>query len=197
MKLSKTKNIDACRKQDGKILSRLRKKDKEAFIKAYDLYVDHIYRFIYFKVSNKEDAQDLVSAVFLKTWNYIQRESLKDVKTLRALLYKVSRTSIIDHYRKNSQHNNIRIDDQENEIDIADDRQNIAEKTEIIFDFRIIENKLKELKDEYREVIILRFIDELSIDEIAEIVGKTKGNVRVLLYRSLKALKELIGDKKL
>ena len=54
---------------------------------------------------------------------------------------------------------------------------------------------MQEIKEEYREVIIFRFINELSIKEIAEILDKTKGNVRVLVYRALKALKELLSEE--
>ena len=54
---------------------------------------------------------------------------------------------------------------------------------------------MKELKDEYREVIILRYVNELSISEIAEILNKRKGNTRVLIYRATKALKDLSQDK--
>ena len=84
-------------KQDKNIFAKLKKGDKDAFINAYDLYADPIYRFIYFKISNSEEAQDLTSAVFLKAWNYIQENSLKDYKTLKALFYKIARTSIIDY----------------------------------------------------------------------------------------------------
>ncbi len=185
--------------QEKKLYNKIKKngkngdQDREAFIEAYDLYVDQIYRFIYFKVSSSDEAHDLTSAVFLKTWNYIQTNSLKDVNTLRALIYKIARTSVIDHYRKNYQVDSI--DDKERKIDIPDSRQDILRQVEISSDLEIIEKKLRELKYEYREVIILRFIDELTIKEIAEIVDKTKTNTRVLLHRATKSLKELMKDK--
>ena len=59
-------------RQDKKLLFRVKKKDTNAFIEAYDLYADDIYRFAYFKVRNVEEAKDLTSAVFLKVWNYAQ-----------------------------------------------------------------------------------------------------------------------------
>ena len=74
--------------KDKILYSRLKQKDKEAFIKAYDIYTDNIYRFIYFKVRGKEEAEDLTSQVFLKTWDYIQNNTL-DQKTLKSLLYKM------------------------------------------------------------------------------------------------------------
>jgi len=174
------------------LFAKIKKRDKEAFIRAYDLYIDQIYRFVYFKIGNQEEAQDLTSAIFLKTWNYIQNNSLEDFKTLKALIYKIARTSIIDHYRKNR--SIATIDNEENKIDISDERQDIARQMEISFEFRIIENKLKELKDEYREIIVLRFIDEMSIKEIADIIDKPRSSVRVLIHRALKILRKLMEE---
>ena len=177
------------------LFSRIKGKDKKAFVRAYDLYVDQIYRFIFFKVSSKEEAEDLASVVFLKAWNYIQENQISDYKTLKALFYKIARTTIIDHYRKkSSEQNDIKIDSSnpERRIDIEDDKQNIHQKMEVASDMEIVEKKLLELKDEYREVIVLRFIEEFSISEIAKILDKSKGNVRVLIYRALKALRGLL-----
>jgi len=193
MDLNKIQTETDSHDSDKKLFSILiKKRDKEAFIRAYDLYVDKIYRFVYFKISNQEEAQDLTSAIFLKTWNYIANNKLENSKTLRALIYKIARNSIIDYYRKNYQTdftiNNI------NKFDIPDNRQNIVEKLEIASDYKIIESKLHELKDEYKEVIILRFVDQLSIGEIADIINKSKSNVRVLIHRALKALRELVDD---
>jgi len=177
------------------LFSRLKNKDKEAFVRAYDLYVDNIYRFIYFKVGNKEEAQDLSSVVFLKAWNHIQTNSLKDFKTLESFLYKIARNAIIDHYRENCKINITSIDNENNEVDVIDETQDLAKTTETAFEFSLVEKKLVGLKDEYREIIILRFIEELSISEIAKILSKSKGNIRILTYRALKALRELMEQK--
>jgi len=196
MGFNKIQNVLAKRQQEKELLSGVKNRDKEAFIKAYDLYVDQIFRFVYFKVGNKEEADDLTSIVFLKTWNYIQDSSVEDFKTLKSLIYKIARTSIIDYYRKNSNFNKVAFVNKEGEpIDIKDEKQDIARQAEINSDFGIIEQKLKELKDEYREVIVLRFIDELNIKEIAAILDKPKNNVRVLVHRALKALRELTDNK--
>lgn len=196
MGFNKIQNVLAKRKQEKELLVGVKKKDNEAFIKAYDLYVDQIFRFVYFKVGSKEEADDLTSIVFLKTWNYIQDSRPEDFKTLKSLIYKIARTSIIDYYRKNSNFNKVAFENKEGEpIDIKDEKQDIARQAEINSDFGIIEQKLQELKDEYREVIILRFIDELNIKEIAAILDKPKNNVRVLVHRALKALRELMENK--
>lgn len=173
-------------------LSRLKSHDKEAFVKAYDDNVSDIYRFVYFKIGSKEEANDLTSTVFLKTWNYIQNNSLEDSKTLRALLYKIARTTIIDYYRENGGRVNASLDDEENKIDIVDESVNPEDKMDESADLALIKSKLPLLKEEYREVVIMRFISDLTLEEIAEISGKKKGNVRVLLHRALGALKELV-----
>ena len=182
-------------KIEEKILySRIKNKDRQAFVKAYDLYVDQIYRFIYFKVGNKEEAEDLSSAVFLKIWSYLQENNIIDSKTLRPLLYKIARNIIIDHYRKINQRENVSLDKTMEQGGLIDVKQDIAQRAEVMSDLMVIETKLPELKEEYREVIIMRYINELSIKEIAEILDKSKGNVRVLIYRALSVLRELMNQ---
>ena len=179
------------------LLYKIKQNDRAAFVKAYDLYVDQLYRFIYFKVGNREEAEDLCSAMFLKAWHYILKNSLKDHKTLKALLYKISRNLIIDHYRKTKGRETVSLDNEDG-IQVADEKQSIDHEMEFKADLLVLESKLPELKDEYREIIILRFINELSIKEIAEVLDKTRGNVRILIYRSLNALKELLSkDEKI
>jgi RNA polymerase sigma-70 factor (ECF subfamily) len=168
---------------------RLKQKDKEAFIEAYDLYLDDIYRFIFFKVSSKEEAEDLSSSVFLKAWNHIQNNNISDYKTLRALFYKIARNLVIDHYRSNANKRDMSIDSDDNFIQIADERQDILSKIEISDDFDQVKTRMLDLKEEYREVLILKYVNELSVTEIADVLDKKKGNVRVLVYRALNALR--------
>lgn len=184
------------------LFSRLKSKDKEAFVKAYDLYIDSIYRFIYFKVNDEDEAWDLTSAVFLKAWNHIQNNNLLDYKTLRSLFYKIARNSVIDYYREQAaQKNNMVIgagrdgdNIREAMEEVADEKQDVERRVGVTLDLAMVEKKLLDLKDEYREIIILRFTEELSISEIAEILGKSNGNVRILVHRALKALRELVKE---
>ncbi|NIA18425.1 MAG: sigma-70 family RNA polymerase sigma factor [Actinobacteria bacterium] len=170
-------------------------KKKEIFINAYDEYFDQIYRFIYFKVGNAEDAQDLTSAAFLKAWNYVKDNKIKN-KTLRALIYKIARNTVIDFYRSKTAggQNSAAISSLNGAINIADEKQDIISQAELASDMSLVEKGMMELKDEYREIIILRFTEELSISEIARILEKPKGNVRVLTYRALKALRDVLDN---
>lgn len=174
-----------------KVFDRLKKHDQEAFTEVYDANVSDIYRFVYFKIGSEEEAKDLTSLIFLKTWNHIQNNTLEDAKTLRALLYKVARNAIIDHYREQGSRTAVSLDDEKNPLDIPienDDEKRLDQEQ----DLALIRSKLPLLKEEYREVIIMRFVSDLSIEEMADITQKSKGNIRVLIHRALTALKELI-----
>ncbi|MCK9438688.1 RNA polymerase sigma factor [Patescibacteria group bacterium] len=180
--------------QDKKLKERIKNKDQKAFEELYDKNADDIYRFIFFKTGKKEDANDLCSLSFLKTWEYIQKNSLSNKETLRALLYKITRNVIIDHYRSSRQEN-VSLDDEENKIDVVDDSIDIELEISTQIDYEILSKKMMEIKNEYREIVVMRYVNELSLDEIAEITGKKKMNIRVLLHRALKALKDVMDNK--
>lgn len=188
-------SINPVRKfKDKQVLSKLKSRDKEAFIKVYDENVDDIHRFVYFKIGSREEANDLTSMIFLKAWNHIQNKTLEDAKTLRALLYKIARNAIVDYYRETGNKITASLDDEENKIDVVDESDNPQERIDRAADLELIKSKLPLLKEEYREIIIMRFINDLDVEEIAEISGKSKGNVRVMVHRALTALRELVEE---
>lgn len=168
--------------------------DPEAFATLYDLYVKRIYRFVYFKVSSHEEAEDITSEVFLKAWHYLQEK--KEVKSFSGLLYRVARNCIIDLYRgKTAKPETALSDFAEEAPEMGDNGQWYAEVSVKMETQKIIE-VLKKLKQEYREVVTLRYVDELEIDEIAEIVGRTTIAVRVTLHRAMKKIKEILTEEK-
>jgi len=165
------------------------KRDPEAYAKLYDAYVKRIYRFVYFKVSNHEEAEDITSEVFLKAWDYLKDE--KEIKSFGGLLYRIARNLIVDLYRARSARPEMIQVTSEEKIEIGD-RGEWTEKLQIQIETREIVKALKKLKQEYQEVITLRYIDELKVDEIAEIMGKGKIAVRVTLHRALKKLEQIV-----
>lgn len=178
--------------QEKLLLLRLKKKDPEAFAQVYDLYVTPIYRFIYFKVSTRHDAEDLTSEVFLRIWQYVN-EVNDPIENLNALLYKTARNLVIDFYRQRSKKGYSQ--DTETLNNVKDNRQqSLLAQIETEFEVKNIEKVLRQMKDDYREIIILRFIEELSISEIAKILDKSKGSIRVLLHRALKLARQLLND---
>lgn len=178
--------------QEKLLLYRVRaKKDPEAFGKIYDLYARRIYRFVYFKVSSEEEAKDLTADVFLKAWSYLLDEKGGEVRHLSALLYSIARNRVIDHYRSRAQRETLPLAEEAAEI-LADARMD-PKKVEAAVDVAMLQKRLRSLKDEYREVLVMKHLDELETSEIARILGKTHGNVRVLLHRATEALRDLVS----
>jgi RNA polymerase sigma-70 factor (ECF subfamily) len=164
------------------------KKDPEAFGRIYDAYAPRIYRFVFFKVSSEEEAQDISAEVFLKAWQYLLDEKGKEVRHLPGLLYGIARNRVIDFYRSRANKDTVPLSEALGD-EIADERRT-QEKVEAKMDVELLGHQLRDLKDEYREVLVMRYLDELSIGEIAAALDKTSGNVRVLVHRALGALKK-------
>ncbi|HRU90246.1 RNA polymerase sigma factor [Patescibacteria group bacterium] len=179
---------------DRLLFLRLKNKDQAAFMRAYEAYRAGIYRFIYFRVNSEAEAQDLTSSVFLKVWSVVQAGKLKDYRSLRSLLYTVARHTVIDYYREGSG-GNVSLDDETAEIEVVDNRLDIQALMEQDSDLKLIYEALDQLKPEYREVIMLHFVSELSVKEIAEVIDKKPGNVRVILHRGLEALRKLTKEE--
>lgn len=178
------------------LLFKLRtKKDPEAFAKLYDIYARRIYSFVFFKVANREEAEDITSEIFLKAWRYISEN--KNIESFSGLLYKLARNSIIDLYRAKAIHKELfSIDEEDGGVEdkkIWDTsfEKKIGEKMEV----QKVIQALQNLKQEYREIVTLRYVDEMDISEIAEITGKGHISIRVTLHRGLKKLKQLLGNK--
>lgn len=162
-------------------------KDPDAFALLYDGYVEPIYRFVYFKLSHKEEAEDVTGEVFLKCWQYLVSEKGKEIRNFGAFLYAVARNQIIEVYRRRAKRPEDLIHDED---DFGDDGGS-THQLEIQEDVDRLFIVLRKLKQEYQEVLLLRYVEEFSISEIAAITGKTKTSVRVTLHRALKKLKKL------
>jgi len=175
--------------QEKVLIGKLKLKDKEAFSKIYDLYVDKIYRFVYFKVSSIPEAEDITSQIFLKIWQLSLEGKIKAEKSFQAFLYKIARNTVIDYYRDlRNKRQTVSLEEAIN----TPDEKTVAQDKEMDKEIEKedLAEKIKKLKSEYQEIIILHYLNELSIKEIADILKKRKGNVRVILHRALKALKE-------
>jgi len=176
------------------LLFRIRaKKDPEAFGKIYDFYVKKIYRFVYFKVASAELAEDLTSETFLKAWQYLMEK--REVPYLQALLYSIARSVVIDHYRAAAHAQaDIPLYDAVAVELVSPGSEQLLKDIEAGIDMGKVMDKLRGLKDEYREVVVMKFLDQMSTSEIASALGKSASNVRVLLHRATKALAEAVDD---
>lgn len=162
---------------------------KEEFLSAYDKYAAPILRHIYFRIGDKKTAEDLTQDTFFKTWQYIVSGS--EIQYLKTFLYKVANNLIIDFYRAKPRQavslENI------SQKDLAADPE-LEAKTQTALSMDVIEENLKELKDDYRSILIYRYIDDLSIGEISKITKRTPDNVSVMIHRAIKMLKGKLRD---
>jgi RNA polymerase sigma-70 factor (ECF subfamily) len=168
-------------------------KDKNAFGELYNIYRDRLYRFIFFKVSSAEEAGELTNDVFFKVWRFIQNGG--EITSFAALLYSTARNAVSDYYRQRGAPI-ISADYLENLEDpqvAAEDLEQVEIALEKEFDENRLLEALKRIKDEYREVLVMRYLDGLPFAEIAQALGKTEGNVRVLLHRAVQMLKKKIS----
>lgn len=177
------------------LLFRLRtKRDPESYAQLYDAYIEQIYRFVYFKVSTREEAEDITSEVFLKGWNYVNEN--REIKSFSGLLYRIARNCVIDLYRQKASKPESFLEDHLEKGFEPGDRGKWFGKMNIKLDSEKILQALKKLKQEYQEVITLRYVDELTVEEMSEIIGKGNMAVRVTMHRAIKKLKQILESQK-
>jgi RNA polymerase sigma-70 factor (ECF subfamily) len=161
--------------------------DTEAFGRLYDINADRVYRHIYYRTGNVEDARDLTQEVFIKAWQALP--AYKRTKTpFLGWLFTISHNRVIDYYRTRKYHSYLN-----NEI-LIDDREKSPENlVESRFTQEEIRRAILQLPAEQQQVIIMNFIEGFEYGEIAAALNKSEGNIRVIIHRTLKKMREILG----
>lgn len=158
-----------------------------SFGSLYDHYQPIVYRFIYLKVSHREEAEDLTHQVFLSAWQNISGFKIKKDASFIGWLYQISRNKVIDHYR---------VKKPTIDIDAIADPPEIKKSSEEKMDFRIeikmIKNAIPLLNEIEQDVVIMRFVEDLASKEVAEILNKSEGLIRLIQHRAIKKLKDIL-----
>lgn len=178
-------------KAEIEVLVKLAQKaDTDAFSKLYDIFIDPVYRYVYFRVKDL-DAEDIVETIFLKVWESIRQYKHKKNSSFSSWIFKIAHNMVIDYYRslKNK-------DVQSLDETIVDDTRhhNPLNNINLVIDNENLKIALSNIKKSYRDIIIYKFINELSNAEIAEILEKSEGSLRILQFRALNALKKELTD---
>ncbi|NCB20502.1 MAG: sigma-70 family RNA polymerase sigma factor [Clostridia bacterium] len=160
----------------------------DAFARLYDTYIKQIYNFIFYKTMHQQIAEDICADVFLKAW-----KNLDQFKSgsFQAWLYSIARNAVIDHYRSSKEIKNI-----EDCWDLSAD-EDLLTKTDELIQIERIKEIISSLKLLDREILTMRFWQELSFAEIAEYLGKEEGAIKMACMRAIKKLKNKIPVKSL
>ncbi len=163
---------------------------KKEFGHIYDQCVDRIYRFVYIKVNSKEVAEDLTAETFTKTWKAFEASwrKGKPIRDPRSFCYRTARNLVVDHYRSKGRDRSVPLDS----VRLADTSPGIEEKAMINSDMEIVMKGISGLKDDYQDVIIWRYLDEMTIPEMAGLLEKSEEATRVTLHRAMASLKKVL-----
>lgn len=162
------------------------------FLEAYETYADALFRHCYYRVYNRERAQEVVQETFMKTWEVVSRG--EEIRNFRAYVYRVARNLIIDEARRRKLRTETSLEDmrEASGFDPGEDKtRTILDRMEGAQALRL----LARLSDEDQEILMLRYVDELDPKEIAEMLEVTPNVVSVRSHRALKRLREIINQQ--
>ncbi len=165
----------------------MERRQKE-FLAAYDAHAEAIYRHVFFRVYSKTRAEELVQETFMKTWEYLRDG--KHVENLRAFLYRVATNLVIDDVRKRKE---VSLENLMEESDAWEPSVDGREAAERSVALRQVMETMQQLDDDAREILTLRYVDDLDPRDIAHTLGITPNNASVRLNRAMHELKKLMS----
>lgn len=163
------------------------KGNKDAFGQIYKIYFQKIYRYCRINLRNEAEAQDLAQETFLKAWRSLATFSTYNGSSVQAFLFKIAKNAIIDLSRKK----------RELPLDTAlevESGDNFEEDLDRKNDVETVQKALSKLQEDEKQMVILRFFEEMSHRDIAEVLNSNEGAIRVKLHRILKKLKGIIYE---
>ena len=162
------------------------KTDKEAFGRLYELYVERIYNYVYYRIGNHADTEDLTSRIFFRAMEHIIHYEDQGVP-FSAWLYRIAHNLVANWHRDHSRRLQVSLDDiaswRVSEIEPESD-------TELMEDKEMLLAAIRRLPAERQEILILKFVERLSNAEIGDIMGRSEGAIKSLYHRTLLVLRE-------
>jgi RNA polymerase sigma-70 factor, ECF subfamily len=165
--------------------------NSEIFGNLYTHYLPKIYRYILIKVNNKQMTEDLVHEVFVRAWTNLKRYQHQGFP-FSSWLYRIARNQVIDHYRIKRDH--LSLDDTDDEF--LEVENNLAAELDTRFKWEEVLNAMRNLTPDQQDVLIMRFVEEMSHQEIAFAMKKSEGAVRLIQHRGINQLKIKFEDDK-
>ena len=161
--------------------------DGEAFGELYGIYLDRIYRYVFYQVRDKMVAEDITEDVFVKAWKAINSCKGKE-KTFSSWLYRIAHNQVIDVFRSRSKEWTI-------EMGAVIERSDSSLEVEKRADYQELLQEIACLPENQRQIIILKFIAGMDNREIGRITGKNQGAIRILQMRALANLRKKLNPE--
>jgi RNA polymerase sigma-70 factor, ECF subfamily len=173
--------------KDQELIRKAQNGDTVAFGELYECHAPAIFRYLFAHLDSQMDAEDLTGEVFLKVWQSLPKYDERGVPFL-AFLFRVAHNALVDHYRQTNRqelktHEELEEFKQEGDPEPIEMVGNRMEHQQIL-------RVLTRLRPDYRSVLTLRFLSELSPEETAQVMKRSVGAVRVLQHRALAALRQ-------
>lgn len=164
------------------------KRSLEAFDKLYEYYLPKILAYVMNRTANKAIAEDITSQTFVKAMLKIKTFEYKGF-TFGAWLYRIAHNTLVDYYRK---HKEIEIPEY-HQAQSDDNSELVAQQSERQ---QILLDALRKLPEQYQQILSLKFFEEMTNEEIAQVLGCKKETLAVKLHRSLKAFEKVLKKNK-
>jgi RNA polymerase sigma-70 factor (ECF subfamily) len=177
--------------EEGRLVRQAKSGDSDAFAQLYDAYVERVYRYVYFRVTDDMTAEDLTSQVFLKAWEHLDRYQQGGSPFL-AWLYTIARNQVIDHYRTHKE--SVPLEDA---VHIAAETRTLDDEIQDAFNVDAMRDALQFLTEEQQQVLILKFIAGLPTKSIAKMMDLSEGAVRAVQMRALQTMTKHLEQKEL
>lgn len=161
--------------------------NSKAFEEIYSELYTPLFQYVYKRLKNKQDTEDIIQMVFIKIWNSINSWKPAHTSPL-AFFFTVARTSIIDHFRKKSSKDLVSDEIVQEHIESYD---KTMDSVYINDDVEKLKKALNELSEEQREIIELYYMNEFSYKEISKIIEKREDAIRQTHSRAIKKLREI------
>ena len=181
--------------QRGNDTGSIKEGHEERFLEAFEEYNDALFRHAFLRISDRERAVDVVHDTYTKVWSYVRAGHTVD--SFKPFLYKVLNNLIIDEYRKTKESSldALLAIDGVDEGSFDDLTSNTIESLAAILDGKQAFELVHDLPDTYKEVLLLKFVDELGPKEISELIEESENVVSVRLHRALRLLRERMEKK--
>ncbi len=167
---------------------------EELFLEAFQTHSDALFRHAFFRLSDRERALELVQDTFVKAWDFVRAGG--EVRQPKSFLFRVMNNLIIDEYRRSKAESLDKKLEDNPAFEAAFAESSLVEVEESIDETTLIHkvrDAIKELPEDYRSAVTMRYIDGFSPKEIARMIGSTENVVSVRIHRGLQRLKGLLA----